>query len=408
MYSAILLALLGDAGPRPADPILDWNEVTLETIRAEKTPPPMAARNLAMVHAAIYDAVNSIARTHTSFLVNAHPPAEISVETAAAVAAHRVLLGLYPKQAKRFDAALRRSLLDLPDGPDKDEGMSLGKFVAEQMLEWRSKDGSSRKVTVEQVEAPGAWKPTPPNYQAALLPQWPSVVPFTLPDLKRFRPAPPPALTSAEYTASYREVKSLGSFESSARTADQTEIAKFWADGAGTVTPPGHWNRIAQNVARSRRTTLTENARLFALLNLGMADCGIACWDCKYRFNLWRPVHAIREGDRDGNPDTEADANWKPLLETPPFPTYTSGHSSFSGCAATVLASVFGDKQGFSSTSDGLPGVTRSFTSFSSAAAEAGKSRIYGGIHWEFDNSAGLDSGRKIGQFITTHWLLPR
>lgn len=409
MYSVILLALVQDAGPVLADPVLVWNEETLQAIRAEKTPPPIAARNLAMVHAAIYDAVNAVARTHTAFLVNARPPADTSMEAAAAVAAHRVLIALYPGQAKRLNAVLRSSLLEVPDGPARDEGVALGKFVAEQMLEWRSKDGSSNKVTPDLIDAPGAWKPTPPGYRAALLPQWPGVTAFTLPALKPFQPAPPPALTSALYTASYREVKSLGAATSIARTAEQTEIARFWADDAGTVTPPGHWNRIAQGVARARGTATIENARVFALLNLAMADCAIACWDCKYRFNLWRPVHGIREGDRDGNPDTEAEADWKPLLNTPPFPSYTSGHSSFSGCAATVLASAFGsDRIRFSTTSDELPEVTRTFTSFSSAAAEAGKSRIYGGIHWEFDNTSGLEAGRKIGQFVSQHWLLPR
>ncbi len=409
MSGLIVLTLLQGIGPAPADPVLVWNEEALQAIRIENTPPPLAARNLAMVHAAVYDAVNAVARTHTTFLVNVRPPAETSMETAAAVAAHRVLIALYPNQAKRFNAALRRSLLEVPDGPAKDEGVALGQFVAEQVLEWRAKDGSTRKVTPELIDAPGAWKPTLPSFQAALLPQWPTVTPFALPEMKQFRPAEPPALTSAAYTASYREVKSLGSIDSAARTAEQTEIARFWADGAGTVTPPGHWNRIAQGVARTRGLTMTQNARLFALLNLTMADCAIACWDCKYRFSVWRPIHGIREGDRDGNPDTDADVSWKPLLDTPPFPSYTSGHSSFSGGAASVLESVMGsDRVRFNSTSDGLPDVTRTYTSFSSAAAEAGKSRIYGGIHWEFDNSAGLDAGRKIGQFVSQHWLLPR
>src|SRR5262249_35363339 len=198
-----------------------------------------------------------------------------------------------------------------------------------------------------------------------------------------------PELDSIEYAASYLEVKQLGSVRSTMRTAEQTEIARFWADDEGTVTPPGHWNRIAQTVAAERGTSMAENARLFALLNFALADAGMGCWDCKYKFNVWRPVHAIREVDSD-------ERDWTPLLTTPPFPSYTSGHSTFSAAAATVLAGFFRTNEvRFTSTSDGLPDVTRSYSRFSAAADEAGRSRIYGGIHWEFDNRAGLACGRE-------------
>ena len=175
-------------------------------------------------------------------------------------------------------------------------------------------------------------------------------------------------------------------------------MARFWADGEGTVTPPGHWNRIARSVAAEKKLELAERARLFALLNVAMADASIVCWDCKYRFDFWRPVTAIRE----------VDPTWVPLLPTPPFPAYTSGHSSFSGAAAAALVSFFGtDRVRFSSTSDGLPDVTRSFDSFSAAAEEAGASRIYGGIHWAFDNTDGLACGREIGEDVARRHFLP-
>src|SRR5207245_9519009 len=202
----------------------------------------------------------------------------------------------------------------------------------------------------------------------------------------RIHPKDPPRLTDPAYTAAFKEVKQLGSAGSKTRTKEQTQIAHFWADGPGTCTPPGHWNQIAQTVARQRGTTMAENARIFALLNLALADAGILCWDCKYKLAFWRPVTGIQNADQHANPDTDADRSWTPLLTTPPFPSYTSGHSSFSGAAAAVLADFFGDKVGFETTSEDLPGVKRTFTSFWAAAQEAGQSRIYGGIHWQFDN----------------------
>ena len=192
------------------------------------------------------------------------------------------------------------------------------------------------------------------------------------------------------------------------RTPDQTEIANFWADDEGTVTPPGHWNRIAQTVALQRGTSLAENARLFALLNLTLADAGIACWDSKYTFNFWRPIYGIREADPAMNPGTTPDLDWTPLLTTPAFPTYTSGHSTFSGAAIAALAAYFGtDEVRFANTCDTLPGVSRTFTKFSAAAEEAGKSRIYGGIHWEVDNREGLTCGRAVGEYVARYFLLP-
>jgi hypothetical protein len=194
-------------------------------------------------------------------------------------------------------------------------------------------------------------------------------------------------------------VRDLGGGESRVRTHDQTVVAFFWADGDGTVTPPGHWNRVAQSVARGRGNTLAENARLFALLNVAMADAGVVCWACKYHFDVWRPVTAVREQDPD----------WSPLLPTPPFPAYTSGHSSFSGAAAAALAAFCGtDAVRFSSTSDGLPGVVRTYRGFWEAAEEAGMSRIYGGIHWSFDNDAGLKCGREVGEHVAARHFRPR
>ena len=255
--------------------------------------------------------------------------------------------------------------------------------------------------------APGLWQPTPPDYPPPLLPHWSEVTPFVLTRLADFRPPPPPALISTAYTADFNEVKRLGRADSDKRTPEQTIIAWFWADGAGTVTPPGHWNRVAQSVARERRTTLPENARLFAVLNFALADAGIACWECKYRERLWRPITAIRAAADDDNPDTDADPTWRPLLPTPPFPSYVSGHSSFSGAAAAVLAEFFGDRTRVTATSDSFPGMTRTFPSFTALADECGRSRIYGGIHYECDNREGLKMGKAIGRYCSRSVLQP-
>jgi hypothetical protein len=216
-------------------------------------------------------------------------------------------------------------------------------------------------------------------------------------------------LTSAQYAADLNEVKSLGAMNSTTRTADQTNIARFWADGANTSTPPGHWNRIAQTVGTAQGNTLSENARMFALLNLAEADAAIVSWDNKFQTDFWRPITAIRLADQDGNAGTDPDPNWVPLITTPPFPTYTSGHSTFSAAAAEILSSFYGtDNISFTTSAEGAPGVPdRSFTSFSQAALEAANSRIYGGIHYRFDSEHGLENGRALGQFVFANELQP-
>jgi membrane-associated phospholipid phosphatase len=395
----------GQAEPRKDDMVLRWNELTLAAIRRESTPPPVAARNLAIVHASIFDAVNEITVTCRRFRVQIRPLPGASPEAAAAAAAHRALVALYPRLQATWDQALAESLAGLPDGDGKLFGRDLGIFVADRMLAWRSDDGMDRSVSYDPQAAPGVWQRTPPGFAEPLLPQWRHLTPFAV-DHGRIAVKDPPRLTDPEYTTAFKEVKQLGRADSKTRTKEQTEIAEFWADGAGTSTPPGHWNQIARTVARKRGTSLAENARLFALLNLALADAGILCWDCKYKLAYWRPVTGIQNADQDGNPDTDADRAWTPLLTTPPFPSYVSGHSSFSGAGAAVLADVFGDKVAFETTSEGLPGVTRSFKSFWAAAAEAGQSRIYGGIHWQFDNTEGLAAGRALARLVCRGYLL--
>jgi hypothetical protein len=391
------------------DEVLKWNEIAINAIRRDNTAPPLASRNLAILHGAIYDSVNGILRTHSVYRVSVNPPRHVSARAAVAAAAHRVLVSLYPKQQQVFDQALHESLTQIHDARSATEGAQLGNFVAIQFLEWRSRDTAVRDAPNDSSSAfdTGLWRPTPPQFKKAALPNWGRVPMFAVRDRKQFRSEPPPPLSSEEYAQCFNDTKAIGAIDSKVRTDDQTEIAYFWADGANTSTPPGHWNEIARTVALDQGNTLGDNARLFALLNISMADAAICCWECKFMFQFWRPITAIRNANNDGNPDTELDANWTPLLDTPPFPAYTSGHSSFSSAASAVLADFYGtDNIPFKATSDALPGVVRSYSSFSQAAEEAGQSRIYGGIHWNCDNVEGLAMGRSLGEYVCRRFLV--
>jgi hypothetical protein len=250
---------------------------------------------------------------------------------------------------------------------------------------------------------PGDYRSTPPNFPAPVFTTWGQVTPFVLDRGDQFRPAPPPPLTSDAYAAAINEVQSLGSATSTTRTAEQTEIGRFW-------NPPiqNFWNQIAQSVALEHHSDLPTTARLFAALNLSFADSAIAFYDAKYAYQLWRPVTAIRLADTDGNPNTVADPNWLPLSgATPADPSYPGAHSTISAAGADVLASFYGNNDSFSVTSPALPGVSRSFTSFGDAAQEAGLSRIFAGVHTRLDHIAGLALGDNVAGFVLRHALLP-
>ena len=393
------IELLEDRRLLAADAVLTWNTVLLDAVRAERTPPPYAARNMAIVQTAVLDALERLGAGP------AHGAA--GQETAAvARAAHDTLAALYPARSGVFDEALTATLAGVPDGRAEDKGVEAGRKAARHVLHERRDDGADVTVPYAPGTGPADWKPTPPAFAPALLPAWGDVEPFALKGGDQFRPPAPPAITSPEFAAAFDEVKALGAATGAARTPEQTEIAHFWADGAGTATPPGHWNLIAQQLGADRGNDLRENAEMLAVLNVALADAGIAAWDAKYAFNYCRPVTAISGAESDGNPATAADPAWSPLIATPPFPSYTSGHSTFSAAAAAALAGFFGtDSLAFTTTSDGLPGVTRSFTSLWAAAEEAGVSRVYGGIHWNFDNTAGLEAGRAIGEYVVGRLL---
>jgi hypothetical protein len=285
----------------------------------------------------------------------------------------------------------------LPAGQAQTDGLSVGQTVANAIIAMRAHDGYDTFVDFTPQSGVGQWQPTPPDYDQALDPQWATLQPFAMTSDSQFRPAGPPDLTSQAWANAVNETVSLGSATSTTRTADQTEIAHFWADGTGTATPPGQWNRIAETVAQQQGDSLDADARLFAELDVAMGDAAIVAWDAKFDYTTWRPITVIQSGGDGVNSAVTADPNWQPLLVTPNFPEYISGHSTFSGAAAAVFDSVFGSNVGFTDTS---AGYTRTYTSFDQAAIEAGRSRIYGGIHFEFSDADGETAGRNLGNYV--------
>jgi membrane-associated phospholipid phosphatase len=399
-------ALASQPAVAAQDPVLYWNDVLLDAVRAGAIPPPKASRLMAMVHTAMYDAVNTASgSTYKSYINPGVSGANADVTAAATAAAYRVLMDQLPGQQARFDAAYQ-TMVGTSHTPQITNGLALGQITASNILAARANDGSTVTVTYTPGTQPGDWQPTPPANDAALLPQWGAVTPWTMTAGNQFRPSGVPALDSAEYTAAFNEVKSLGALNSSTRTADQTAIATYWADGGGTATPPGHWLAIASDISKQQGLTPLENARLFAMLGTSVADAAIVAWDAKYTENFWRPITGIRNAELDGNDNTLSDPTWTPLIATPPFPAYTSGHSTFSASAAEVLSLFFGGQTfNFCSEQELKPSVSRCWSSFSEAAAEAGMSRIYGGIHWQFDNTDGLSSGRNLAGYVYNNFF---
>jgi hypothetical protein len=404
---ALTLALAGIAASAFAEPdmVILWDSAALDAIRTDNTAPPIASRNLAILTTSMFDAVNSIYQRYQPYRVNLTAAPDTSPEAAAASAGYTVLSSLFP--TRNFTSLYNSSLASIPDGPGKTSGIALGQNVANQILTWRATDGWNAVYNYVPGTAPGQWRPTPPNNAPFLLPQWPEVKPLAMTSGSQMRQGPPPAMTSDAYTIAFNNVKNLGAATGSTRTADQTQIAYFWAGGSGTATPPGQWNVIAQTVAQGQNNTLIQDARLFALLNVALADAGICAWDMKRDYGLWRPITAIQQANTDGNPNTIADPNWEPLLSTPPFPTYVSGHSTFGAAAAVILKDFFGQDIPFTATSDDLPGVERFFSTFWDAAEENGESRIYGGIHFDFDNLVGLTAGAQVGDMVFANFLEP-
>jgi hypothetical protein len=393
----------------PVNPVVQWNRTLLVIVRTPGAQPATVhpTRSFAIMHAAIYDAVNAIDRTHKPYLVRLTGVSRFaSQDAAAASAAHEVLAALYPKFQTLLDDQLQQSLASIHDGRDKAEGIAIGKTVADQILALRSNDGSSAPpVPFVFGSAPGDYQSTPPNFpKQPQFTHWSHVTPFALERANQFRPGPPPALTSDVYSDVLNEVKSLGIANSTTATSDQALTGHFWN---GAIQ--NYWNEITQTATLRHDLTTAQSARLFALLNLTFADGVIAFYDAKYTYNFWRPVTAIREAATDGNPETLPDPNWLPAVgNTTPDPAYPGAHAVISAAGAAVLISFFGKNHfDFTVTSEVLAGVDRSFNSFSAADEEATLSRIFAGVHFRSDLTTGQKLGREVADFAVDNFLTP-
>ena len=392
------------------DPVVQWNRNLLAIVRTPGAQPTTIhpTRSFAMLHAAIYDAVNAIDQTHRSYAVRFSGVSRQASQPAAAdAAAHDVLVVLYPSLTSTLDAEFQQSLALVQDGAAKTEGIRIGQAAAQAILALRSNDGANQApLPYIFGTAPGDYQSTPPNFpKQPQFTHWRNVTPFALKQAKQFRPGHPPALTSDRYSDDLNEVQSLGVGGGTMATPDEALTGRFWN---GAIQ--NYWNEIAQTASLDRHLTTAQNARLFALLNLSFADGVIAFYDAKYTYNRWRPVTAIRAAGTDDNPDTTPDANWLPEVgNTTADPAYPGAHAVISAAGATVLIEVLQrDHLDFTVTSEVLTGVERSFASFSAAADEATQSRIFAGVHFRNDLTSGHRLGRDVADFVLDHFLTRR
>jgi len=422
IWSALLLiVVLFAAGPLPVsaaapDTVLEWIGVMNTTVLAGGTNPLVSTRVVALVSASVFDAVNGIDPRFQSLHVRPAAPHNASQRAAAIQAAYVILVDLYPKQSDTLTAQRDASLAALASTEKAQSiaaGKAWGQSVADAIWAWRMTDGIAPapppflgvQSIVGTQAAIGAWRPTPlangmPGASGAG-PQFATMTPWVLTRPSLFRLPPPPALDSPTYAADLDELFKMGGYVTSGRSQDQSDLALFWAGNT-----PLYWNRIAAQLSKERGLSFTENAHLFALLNVSMADAGIACWDGKYRYVFWRPITAIREGII----AADADPNWKPWLDffpggTPPHPEYPSGHSTVSGSAAFILAAAFGENTAFSIDSETTPGKIRSFASFTDATTEIANARVFGGIHYRTSCVRGNMLGRTVADYVSRHAL---
>ena len=394
------------AGSSQPDQVIQWNRTLLGVLQTPGAQPATVhpTRSMAIVHLAIYDAVNAIVRGHAAYLP-LHAPRSASADAAAAAAAHTAMLSLFPSQQSVIDAKFQDSLSQIGGGERVRRGIRIGTEAANRILAARANDGSAAAPPVFVPQAgPGEYQLTPPNFQQPVFTHWANVRPFALATADQFRPPPAPPVTGPRYTTDFSEVKSLGSINSTTRTDEQTQIGRFW----GAAPVQNVWNQIAQTAGMSHHDTLDQDARLFAVLDTSLADGVIALYDSKYAYHRWRPVTAVRAADTDGNPDTTGDPSWTPLAATALDPSYAGAHAEISRSAAVALGEFFGtDRLDFSLTTPSMPGVARGFQSFSQAADEAAVSRIYAGQHFRYDEDAGQALGGQVGEFVSDHLFAP-
>src|SRR5690242_2295897 len=385
--------------PGSGQSVVDWNKELITILGTPGAQPATVhpTRSFAILQAAEYDAVVSITHAAPPYLFSVPAPRGARPDAAADQAAHDVLAALYPAQQSGLDQMLATELAAIPDTPGKQQGIQVGASVAKSLVNLRSTDGSAATPPpFVPGTQPGQYRPTPPNFPAPAFTNWGTITPFVLDSGQQFRPPAPPPITGPAYARALNQVQSLGQDTSTTRTADQTTQAQFW--GAAPIW--NVWNQIAGQLAADRHASLQRTATVFENLDLALADATIALYDAKYHYLVWRPVTAIQLGDTIGNPGITGDPTWLPLAVTAPDPSYPGAHATISEAAATVLAAFYGDHQHLAVTSDGDPGVTRSFGSFQAAANEATLSRLFAGQHTMIDLVAGQHLGHQVAQFV--------
>ncbi|HKA28064.1 MAG TPA: vanadium-dependent haloperoxidase [Candidatus Binatia bacterium] len=385
------------AGLAHADVVLDWNVITMSTVSGEN--PFAQARFVAITHVAVFEAVNAITGDDEPYLGTITAPPGASAEAAVVAAADGVLENYFPSSAASLDAARTESLAAIPDGQSKDDGISVGEAAAAAMIANRASDGSAPPQFYTPPSAnPGEWQLTPGCPAAGgILLQWRNVTPFGVQSSDQFRPGPPPALTSGKYTNDYNEVKRVGALDSTERPQDRADVARYFA----AAPAPHVWNQALRQVSVAESTSLSENARAFALLNMAISDALVSVMETKYHYVFWRPITAIRAGDSDDNPRTEPDPVWTPFIVTPCFPSYPSAHASASNAARTIAEKIFGSgPHDITLSHPAVPDVILHYTRFQQITDDIDDARVYGGIHFRFDQEVGGRLGRRVGSYV--------
>jgi len=401
--SALLSGMVATAllvAPAGADVVTDWNMTSNDLVAKDIGNNPKL-RTLAMVHVAISDAINTVQNRYTRVIATLPAAPGASVEAAAATAAWHILTQIYPKEKAKIEEAYATSLKAIPEGPAKSEGITLGMEVAKAVQADRATDGTSAPDTYRPHTTPGAYVPT----TLPLWEQYARAKPWVLKSADQFRPGPPPALSSAEWARDYNEVKSLGGTKSTARTPEQTEAVTFWEN----VNFGPAWQAAARELSTNKEMPLAECARLFALLNMSLANAYIVNWDAKYTYNFWRPITAIRNGDQDGNDATERDAGWTSFNPTPMHPEYPSQATINATIASAVLESVFGPVKAIPFTATDVRDAkrTRQFASLADMAEEQKNVRVWGGVHYRFAIRASEEVGPKVAAYMIENTLKP-